>query len=301
MPRALLGLGANLGNCRAHLDAAMQALARQHGLREIARSAWRETSPIGGPAVQPNYVNGAALIDTSLPPHELWRAMSAIETSAGRERRERWGPRTLDMDLLLYDEQVLDDEILTVPHPRLALRTFVLEPAAEVAPSMRHPLLGRTLGELAAHVAATRAFASILGGSIARRAELAARIANRIAAQVRAIPAEVDAPGQARALAASWQPPAPAWLLTPSWSEQPFLDGLLPVDDDVAPSLLPRLLIALDEGPPRLDPRQWPAALRQRVGPIVHVDAGDLDLAAEQAALAMQGLSDSSLGPHYEK
>lgn len=289
MPRALLGLGANLGNASARLDAAIEALAQCGDLRLLARSAWRATRPIGGPADQPRYVNGAALLETSLTPHALWSAMAAIEASAGRERHVRWGPRTLDLDLLLYDEQVVDDAVLTVPHPRLALRRFVLEPAAEIAASMRHPALDRTVGELAHHVTVTRPYASIIGTTIAARRELAMHIA-RLSGAVAVDFTESDcAPATLRAMAASSQPvQASSWLVTSSWSEEAFLDGALPIDRDVALSLLPRLLIANAPA----DSRSWPEALRQRVGPIVRVDAGDVPTAAEQAALAMQGLSD---------
>lgn len=292
MPRALLGLGANLGDGRAQLDAATDALAQHVGIQLIAHSAWRETRPIGGPANQPRYVNGAALLETSLAPHALWREMSDIETSAGRERHERWGPRTLDLDLLLYDEQVIDDAVLTVPHPRLALRRFVLEPAAEIAATMRHPVLDRTLGELAHHVAVTRSYAAIIGRSSVARRELAAQIAQLMQAVVVEFPENGSAPAQLRAMAASAQPAqASSWLVAASWSEQSFLMGTQPLDRHVELSLLQRLLIAVQDGASRLDTRPWPTALRQRVGPIVYVEGGDPAVAAEQAVLAMQGLS----------
>ncbi len=293
MPRALLGLGANLGNSRAQLDAAIEALAQQPDIRLLAHSAWRTTRPIGGPGNQPGYVNGAALLETSLAPRALWSVMSAIETNAGRERCERWGPRTLDLDLLLYDEQVIDDADLTVPHPRLALRRFVLEPAAEIAATMRHPVLDRTMGELAHHVAATRPYASITGGSSVARRELASHIAQLMEAVVVDFPQRDRVPADLRAMAAAAQPVQPSsWLVTTSWTEAPFLDGVLPLDRDVELILLPRLLIVLQDAVVRMESRSWPLGLRERVGLIMRVDAGDTAQAAEQVVLAMQGLSD---------
>lgn len=295
MPRALIGLGANLGDRHAQLDAALAALASDGAVCEVARSTWRQTAPIGGPADQPNYVNGAALFETSLAPHALWRAMASVELSAGRVRSERWGPRTLDLDLLLYDDQIIADDFLTVPHPRLALRRFVLEPAAEIAPAMMHPLLGRTLGELAHHVAATRPLAAIVGGDSALRGALVLRIAQSLDIPF-LIPGQLNSPAALRAQAAAMQSARPdCWLITPAWSEQPFLDGALPIDGDVELALLPRLLIVIHDHRAQFDPRHWPAAMRRRVGPIVYVDGNDPEHAAELAATAMLGLSDAPL------
>jgi 2-amino-4-hydroxy-6-hydroxymethyldihydropteridine diphosphokinase len=258
MPRALIGLGANLGDRHAQLDAALEALARDGQVRELARSAWRETAPIGGPSEQPAYLNGAALFETSLDPHALWRRMADIEASAGRVREVRWGARTLDLDLLLYDEQIIADATLSVPHPRLALRRFVLEPAAEIAATMMHPVLCRTLGEIAEHVKGTPPVAAMIGGTSAERRELASRISQL---------------NDARGFEVRESHPSLAATT---------------LDEEVPLTALPRLLIALEA----VEPRQWTAALRKRVGPIVQVDARDLDQAAAHVALAMQGLSD---------
>ena len=97
--------------------------------------------PIGGPAGQEPFLNAAALLETSLPPAELLARLQRIELHLGRTRETRWAARTLDLDLLLYDNLVLNTPYLTLPHPRMAFRRFVLEPAAEVAPEMAHPRL----------------------------------------------------------------------------------------------------------------------------------------------------------------
>lgn len=134
--RAAIGLGSNLGDRRANLDAAVAALA---GLGEIdAVSSLYETTPIGGPP-QDDYLNAVVLLDTELEPIELMDALLTIEADLGRVRAERFGPRTLDLDLLLYGDQVVDAPDLSVPHPRMTERRFVLEPLLEVCPGASLP------------------------------------------------------------------------------------------------------------------------------------------------------------------
>jgi pantoate--beta-alanine ligase len=148
MTAALVALGSNLGDRRENLRRAVEQLAATPGVRVVAHSRWRETSPVGGPPDQGNFFNGAALLETTLEPAELLAALLAIERALGRERRERWGPRTLDLDLLLYGDEVINTPQLTVPHPRMAERRFVLEPAAEVAPQLVHPINSQTVGRM---------------------------------------------------------------------------------------------------------------------------------------------------------
>lgn len=122
--------------------------------RLVGFSPVYETAPVG-PVAQGDFLNAAAEIETELAPESLLEAMAAIEVRAGREprdRRQHWGPRTLDMDLLLYDQQVLSTPTLTVPHPRLHERWFVLRPLADLDPGAMHPVLRRSIGELLAEV-----------------------------------------------------------------------------------------------------------------------------------------------------
>ena len=152
MPYCLIALGSNLGDRAAQLRQATAELASLPATRLVARSRWHETPPIGGPTGQGPFLNAAALISTLLPPAELLAALRRIETSLGRVRNERWAARSLDLDVLLYDGVMLQTPELEVPHPRMAFRRFVLEPAAEIAAWMIHPECGWTVGALSRHL-----------------------------------------------------------------------------------------------------------------------------------------------------
>jgi len=141
-----LGLGSNLGDREAQLQAALAGLERR-GFETLRVSGFWETEPVGGPP-QGHYLNAVALGETRLAPRVLLEACLAVEREQGRERRERWAARTLDVDLLLYGDRVVDEPGLRLPHPRLHERRFVLEPLVEIAPDLRHPVLGLTTREL---------------------------------------------------------------------------------------------------------------------------------------------------------
>ena len=143
--RAALGLGSNLGDRRAHLDQALLRLRERVLVCDV--STYHETEPEGGPS-QGRYLNAAVVVETAMEPRELLELAHDLERAAGRTRDVRWGPRTLDVDILLCDEQVLDEADPIIPHPRLQERRFVLAPLAEVAPGWRVPGVGRTVKEL---------------------------------------------------------------------------------------------------------------------------------------------------------
>ncbi len=146
--RAYIGLGANLGEREATLRRALERLASTPGVAVVGVSSFRETDPFGN-VDQPRFVNAAAEIETSLGPRELLDRLLEVERSLGRDRsrEERWGPRTVDLDLLLYGEETVGEAGLEIPHPRLAERAFVLEPLLELDPDLRLPD-GRALRDL---------------------------------------------------------------------------------------------------------------------------------------------------------
>ena len=135
MRRAFLGLGSNLGDRVERLQGAVDELARITGVRVMAISRVYETAPVGGPP-QDAYLNAVVAIETDLEPRDLLRRGQEIEARADRVRAERWGPRTLDVDVLLIDDMRLDDDDLTIPHPRMWERGFVLAPLRDLAPDL---------------------------------------------------------------------------------------------------------------------------------------------------------------------
>jgi 2-amino-4-hydroxy-6-hydroxymethyldihydropteridine diphosphokinase len=136
--RAYVGIGANLGDPAAQVRRAIDALGALPGTRLAAASSLYRTAPVGY-ADQPDFVNAVAALDTELSPRGLLDGLLAIERDAGRERSFRNAPRTLDLDLLLYGDATLEDDVLTVPHPRMHERAFVLAPLAEIAPDAEIP------------------------------------------------------------------------------------------------------------------------------------------------------------------
>lgn len=130
--RAYIGLGANLGQPLATLEAACREIGGIPGVSITAQSSWYRSAPVD--ATGPDFVNGVLAVDTSLDPHALLAALQAIESRHGRERPYRNAPRTLDLDLLLHGANVLDEPALTLPHPRMHTRAFVLAPLAQIAP-----------------------------------------------------------------------------------------------------------------------------------------------------------------------
>lgn len=148
MTEAYIALGSNLGDSRRHLVGAIEALARLPGTHVLGQSRFYQTPP-WGVTDQPDFLNAVVKIDTPLGPHAVLDALLGIERAAGRVRDQRWGPRTLDLDLLHMDGVSLHDDRLTLPHPRMADRAFVLLPLNELAPALEIPGQGRVDAMLA--------------------------------------------------------------------------------------------------------------------------------------------------------
>ena len=146
MTPAYVALGSNLGNRRALLDAAIFMLDAIPQTWHVTTATYRETAPVDAPSGSPPFLNSVVLLNTKLEPEDLMRNLFTIEADLGRRRDgTRNGPRIIDLDLILFGDQQLSTPLLTVPHPRMAQRKFVLEPLAEIAPDLVHPQTGKTI------------------------------------------------------------------------------------------------------------------------------------------------------------
>jgi len=144
-----VALGSNIGDREKTLRAAIDLMNGVEGISVLRVSSFHETEPVGGPP-QPNYLNAVAEVETDLPPAGLLAELQRIEHHLGRTREVRWGPRTIDLDILLMGDTIVNEPDLTIPHPRMHERRFVLEPLCELAPDAVHPVLKKTVRELLA-------------------------------------------------------------------------------------------------------------------------------------------------------
>jgi 2-amino-4-hydroxy-6-hydroxymethyldihydropteridine diphosphokinase len=185
MARCLIGCGSNLGPRREQLDRALELLGFMPGVELVAVSRFHETHPVGGPADQGAYLNGACLIETDLPPQDVLGMLFAVENTLERRRDHRWGERTIDLDLLLYDELVVESPELTLPHPRMATRRFVLEPCAEIAAELRYPLSACTIRDLLDNISVPHPLVAVVGVPGSGASEVAAAVADATLARLR--------------------------------------------------------------------------------------------------------------------
>ncbi len=151
--KSAIALGSNLGDSLDILQSAVQLLDQTPGIELLARSSWYRTKAVGPP--QPDYLNGCVLLQVQMSPQQLLATLLEIEAKFGRVRQERWGPRTLDLDLLLFDDVVLHSPHLQIPHPRMRERAFVLVPLAEIAPNWLEPVSGKSIAQLVRQVDAS--------------------------------------------------------------------------------------------------------------------------------------------------
>lgn len=141
-----IALGSNLGESQTILADAITTLSQTNEITVTTYSSWYQTKPIGPP--QPDYINACALLKVELGPHQLLKTLLDIEQEFGRKRIQHWGPRTLDLDLILYEDLILDTPDLIIPHPRMKERAFVLMPLAEIAPNWIEPITNQTISFL---------------------------------------------------------------------------------------------------------------------------------------------------------
>lgn len=188
---AYVGLGSNLGDRQAMIDLALGRLGQQDQVEVLRSTEVYETTPLTQDG-QPNYLNAVAEIRTSLAPHGLLQTLQTIENELGRERKERWGARTIDLDLLLYGSEILQSEALTLPHVQMHLRSFVLEPLCQLTEDLVHPVLGVDMDELRQRLngqnfavdAAAPQLVSIAGNIGVGKTTLAERLQAQLGGQV---------------------------------------------------------------------------------------------------------------------
>lgn len=184
MARCLIGLGSNLGDRQAALSRVVSDIEGDDRLRFIAGSKWHETRPVGGPVGQMNFLNGAVLVETALTPIAVLDLLLGMEARMGRVRKTAWGPRVIDLDLLLYDDKVVQTDRLVVPHPRMAWRRFVLAPAAEIAGEMVHAGTGWSVARLLHHLDLAHNYVAIAGPIGVGKTWLARHIAAKTSARM---------------------------------------------------------------------------------------------------------------------
>lgn len=311
MHRALIGLGANLGDREQMLDEAVSRLAGAAGTL-LARSVWHESAPVGGPASQPCFVNGAVLIETELAAPALLRTLHTIENELGRQRSERWAARTIDLDLLLYDNLVLDTPELTLPHPRMAFRRFVLQPAAEIAPDMLHGPTGWAIGRLFEHLVAAPPYLAITGLPGTKKMDLARQIAEQSAARLILDPGgggpETDRIDRRAELLdrAAW--PLSRWTISDFWFDESLAwmtaqnnDALRAAverawRDRRAAVMAPKLLAVLEPATSTAAaPNRYFDAIRELAsrpghGPVIWLCGDDLEGAATELRAALHAM-----------
>ena len=145
---AYIGLGSNLGDRAKMIIHATMLIDDLPGIQVVKISQLIETSPVGGPPDQNDYLNGVAELICTVSARQLLDQLLKVETQMGRQRKEKWGPRCLDLDLLLFGDEIIDEPHLKVPHPLMQKRGFVMIPLCEIAPDLIHPVLGSTMRQI---------------------------------------------------------------------------------------------------------------------------------------------------------
>jgi 2-amino-4-hydroxy-6-hydroxymethyldihydropteridine diphosphokinase len=285
MAKCLLGLGSNVGDCAGTLAAAVTAIDALPDVQLRQKSEWRATRPIGMAAGENEFLNGVVLVDTTIPPPILLKELQQIEDRFGRQRDGRWAARTLDIDMLLYDREVMETALVTLPHPRMTFRRFVLVPAAEEAPKMIHPIIGWSVERLLLHLdMASDLVAIVCPGDDSRRS-LADALVKEFSAQLTAEP-QLGAAGQ------HWPAEWTAWLAVAhrAMDEQSAAPRTgLPY----AAASFPKLTILVDPEPTtsRAILSKWSPLVRQPGrGPTLRIPHGDTSTAHVESSAAIESV-----------
>ena len=289
MATALLGLGSNLGDREATLLAAVDEIGALPNVRVSKRSGWHHSMPVGGPADQGEFLNAAVVVETTIPPLPFLDHLQRIEQRHGRERTDRWAARSLDIDLLVYGDEVVETPSLILPHLRMSFRRFVLEPAAEVAARMVHPVIGWPIERLLLHLNEARDELVVLSPSEELRGQIAELLGQNFGA------ATIDRPAFKTA-DTLWPPSYSLWLSVPSPARPPATPST-PIP--YAAAAFPKLTVLLDadhndSGRPKAG---WTQAVRQPGrGPILRLQLSDAGAIRDEVFAAVESVW-PDLGP----
>ncbi|MEK6236830.1 MAG: 2-amino-4-hydroxy-6-hydroxymethyldihydropteridine diphosphokinase [Planctomycetales bacterium] len=312
MTGCLIGLGSNLGDRRQHLDEAAGQLSRRDDVQLLQQSRWMESLPLGGPGEQGTFLNGAIRLETPLSPHALLNVLQEIENQSGRRREQRWAARELDLDLLLFGHEIIRDELLTVPHPRMIYRRFVLEPAREIAEDMLHPTTGWTIARLLEHLNDATPYLALGGGSPAARSRLAREILSRTPGSLAPDP---NPDPQPPTDAAAWvesirqcgklldpnaRPNPGALVVSDFWLDEKQLAATLRLDEPALESVRDAWTDARNQAAPKLTIVLQHSETAPPPRPDGNTQTGDADFSLRLAGALNAYLAQPGLGPILE-
>ena len=295
MPTCLLSLGSNVGHREATIAAAIGEITALPDVQLIRHSGWHRSRPVGGPPGQGEYVNSAAVIETTIAPLTLLSELQSIEARHGRQRGERWAPRTLDIDILLYGNEVSETPMLTLPHPRMTFRTFVLAPAAEVAPKMRHPVIGWPVERMLLHLQQASDSVALVSPSESIRQRIGALVVERCGVKLSSRPTFPTADHHWPPLWTTWLEVSPDASSNKPTTEQ---HAELPY----AAAAFPKLSVLMDADVAHrgADKLQWSTIVRQPGrGPTLRLQTTDVAEIEAEVLAAMNAVW-PDLGPAGE-
>lgn len=291
MPSCLLGLGSNLGDREATLRAAIAEITALPDVQLVRHSGWHRSAPIGGPPDQGEFLNAAALFETTIAPLSLLDELRKIELRHGRQVAERWSSRTLDIDILLYGSEVVETEMLTLPHPRMSFRRFVLEPAAEIAARMLHPVIGWPIERLLLHLNRASDRVALVSPSSDLRTRIGNTLSERFGAQ------QLEGPTFATS-EHHWPAAWTTWLAFASSTRANKQAGNKPPALPYAAAEFPKLSILIDaQHASPADKLHWSTLVRQPGrGPMLRLQTSDPAEIDREVAAAIEAVW-PDLGP----